>query len=112
METKVIYSTITNEILEKTKSLKEYIKSNFIPGDTKIVEGIEMFEITLKELNPEYIDDDIQSIIENSINSALTNTEEMRQRGNHHIHLGINYCYSILEGYNKNAKRRLKSIEI
>lgn len=108
MEQNNNYSSITNEILERIKLLKNCVAADFIPGDKSIIDGIELFETTLKEFNPEYIDDDIQTFIKNIIDNAMTNIEETKQKVNHRMHYGINCCYTILAGFNKNKRRGLK----
>lgn len=108
METENNYSSITNEILERTKILKNCVAADFIPGDKSIIDGIKLFETTVKELNPEYIDDDIQMFIENKIDRTMNHIEEIKQKVNHRMHYGINCCYTILEGYNKSKARELK----
>lgn len=108
METENNYSSITKEILESTKILKQSVSANFIPGDKSIIDGIELFETTVKKLNPEYIDDDIKMFIKNTIDRTMNSNEEIEQKVNHHMHYGINCCYTILEGYNKSKTRGLK----
>ena len=108
MEQNNNYSSITNEILERTATFKNCVAVDFIPGDKSIIDGIELFETTLKELNPEYIDEDIQEFIKNIINNVMTNIEEAKQKVNHRMHYGINCCYTILEGFKNGKKRDLK----
>ncbi len=102
------YSKVTNELLERTGYLKNSIKSSFIKGDKNILEGIEIFETILKEINPDIIDDDMQVCIENTINLLMTDINDITQTINPDINYGIKCCYMILEGYNKASLRRLK----
>lgn len=105
------YSSVTNELLERTERCKNSIASNFVPHDKEIIAGIKKFEIVLKEINPEYIDDNIKKIIEGRIAPLIYNENSEFKYVNYHILHGINLSLGILDGYIQGVKKRTKSIE-
>ena len=102
------YSSITNELLERTEILKEHIKSSFIPHEKEIQKGIEFFEKELKKINPDNMNNDIVDFIEDTIDKLLINLTESVQRISGRMIQGIKCCYNILETYNKNRNVRRK----
>ena len=100
-------SQAVEEILALTENLKHKTKESMVVGDTNIIKGITLFEEVIKELNPQYIDDGIISMIISYISIILFKEEEKKQRVDNRVHYGVEQCYVILDLYNKRKKREL-----
>ena len=103
-------STITCEILGRVLTLKKCIKDGMMVGDNSILDGVIIFEESIKKLNPKEINDDVVLKIENYINYMVTNEENKNQKINTYLHYGLHRCYFILETYNRVTK--IKRLEL
>ena len=92
---------VTNELLERTNILKENGKKAMMRGEVNVLRGITIFEIILKGINPEIIDEAELRYIENYVSVYMNVKEEQTQTVNNYVHYGINLCFTMLENYLK-----------
>ena len=59
---------VTNELLERTNILRENGKKSMMKGEVNVLRGIIIFEVILKEINPEVMDDAEINVVKNYIN--------------------------------------------
>lgn len=97
---------LTQELLIRTKMIRDSVKKSMVVGEFDILRGIIIFEVVLKELNPSKMDDNEITRITNFINVYLRNKEEREQKVNKYIHHGVSQCLVMLDGYNKAIKRK------
>ena len=100
-------SEVTQELLKKIAILKKNIKKSMIRGEVSILKGIIIFEAMLIELNPNILDGDEITRIENSTRRYLIEKEEQTQHVDNYIHYGVNRCFLILETYNRFKDKKL-----
>ena len=99
-------SDVTLEILNLTNNLKEKTKNSMMIGEANIIRGIVAFEETVKEINPEELNDDAIYMIMSCIRVVLFKEEERKQHVDNYVHYGVNSCFMALDIYNKSIKRR------
>ena len=107
MKTDLELTNVTNELLERTNILKVNGKKSMMKGEVNVLRGIVIFEVILKEINPEVVDEAEVNVIENYVNIYMTKKEEQTQTVNNYVHYGINLCFSMLENYIKENKHEL-----
>ena len=105
MSTEKELTQVTNELLERTNILKENGKKSMMVGEVNVLRGIVIFEVILKEINPEVVDEAEVNIIENYVNMYINKKEEQTQKVNNYVHYGINLCFLMLENYIKEKKQ-------
>lgn len=96
--TNIEYNPVTAEILDRINNYKNRIKNEGMVGDTFILTGISLFEDTIKELNVDSLNNEVVEYIKNIIEQKINQTGRLINR---YISYGINYCLTILEGYNQ-----------
>ena len=107
MEVKEL-TNVTKELLERTEELKENIKNSMMSGEFNIIRGVIIFEIILKEFNPNVVDEDEILRIENYVRNYVRKKEEDMQKINPYVHYGVNRCFLMLESYNDINKKKSK----
>ena len=70
MSTEKELTQVTNELLERTNILKENGKKSMMVGEVNVLRGIVIFEVILKEINPEVVDEAEVNIIENYVKES------------------------------------------
>ena len=98
---------VTNELLERTNILRENGKKSMMKGEVNVLRGIIIFEVILKEINPEVMDDAEINVVKNYINVYMVKKEEETQQVNNYVHYGLNLCLSMLDNYVKEKKTNL-----
>ena len=96
---------VTEKLLVETEKLKKSIKDSMMVGELAIIKGIIFFEVIVKEINPEILDESEISKIKNYTLKVLRNKEEEMQKVNNHMHYGVNRCFLMLDGYNRKIKK-------
>ena len=97
---------VTKELLNRTNDLKESTKHSMIKGEVNIIRGINIFEIIIKDINPESINEVEINKIHKYVDTYMMQKEELTQSVNNYIHQGITLCYGILHFYFKEIKRK------
>ena len=108
-------NAVTYELLKRIEELKKNIKNEMMHGEYGILKGVAIFEVIIKELNYDKINDEVVDEIINYVNSYVKNKEEAMQHVDPRVHYGINRCFLVLCNYNevvnnkvKNKKKKLK----
>lgn len=96
--TNIEYTPVTTEILDRINNYKNRIENEGMVGDTYILDGISLFEDTIKELNVDTLNNEVVEYIKDIINQKTNGTGRLISR---YISCGINYCLAILEAYNQ-----------
>ncbi len=107
MTTEKELTQVTNELLERTNMLKENGKKAMMKGEVDILKGITIFEVILKEINPEVIDEAKVKFIENYVNVYMIKKEEQTQTVNNYVHYGIGLCFWVLDDFLKGKTSKL-----
>ena len=79
-------------------------------GEVNVLRGITIFEMILKEINPEVLDEAEVKYIENYVNTYMNKKEEQAQTVNNLVHYGIGLCFTVLENYIKEKNKSLARI--
>ena len=98
---------VTERLLLETEELKKSIKESMMVGELAILKGIIFFEVIIKRINPEVLDENEIKKIKNSTIRVLRNEEEEKQKVNNHMHYGIERCFLMLDGYNRKIRSRI-----
>ncbi len=99
---------LTKSILERIEELKINIKNSMMSGEINILRGIIIFEVILKELNPDVLDDNEITKIEDYVRKYLNKKEYDMQKINSYVHYGVNRCFLVLETFNRDNNKKLE----
>ena len=101
------FNQVTYEILDRIENLRKKTKESMMVGEVHILRGIDIFEESVKAINPVVMNEEATYLIGRCINIALFREEERRGRVNPYIRYGIESCYMMLDIYDKSKKRML-----
>ena len=112
MEQEVRLSEITIEMCNRLDNYRNFVKNNMMIGDTKIIEGIDLVEKFIKEINPNTYEDDIKNKLSFLVNNYRMLKESKMQVINRYMLYGIDYSCILIETYieeqnKKNVKSRV-----
>ena len=112
MEQEVKMSEVTIEMCNRLNDYRNFVKNDMMIGDTKIIEGIDLVEKLIREINPNTYEDDIKGKLLFLVNNYRKLKENKMQVINRYMQYGIDYSCILVEACIEEQKKKNGKIRV